>query len=331
MEPLGHLETLIGRVVERVFHGGSRLQPADLFRVARGALLQSRRAWFGRDIAPNSVEIRANPASCETWWDVRQHLERELGVGLEWFAREQGLDLMSSVQVQIIADEGLARGQITARTALVEASPLAPYQGRLVTPSGWTFTGRRPLRRAVLLGAGRLEHLIVFGSHLVVGTHADADLCPPPEHRVRSTLLTLAGGLFASQPDLGLGWRPRGRHQRLAAGAMFRLARGCAGKVRVVTREGEVRSATISSGRWTFTLAAGEVLVGSDPQASDLFLFDKAVSARHGRLAAMAGGLEVEDLGSTNGLILNGRTVGQACLGPGDRLTLGTTDLVVFG
>ena len=56
--------------------------------------------------------------------------------------------------------------------------------------------------------------------------------------------------------------------------------------------------------------------VGRDP-ACDIFLDDRGVSRQHARLRPLDYGVEVEDLGSTNGSFINGQrvTVGIAAVG----------------
>jgi hypothetical protein len=60
----------------------------------------------------------------------------------------------------------------------------------------------------------------------------------------------------------------------------------------------------------------------------DVVLADANVSRRHAEVAPRDGGWAIADLGSTNGVVLNGRRVrGSAPLQPGDRIELGTTEL----
>lgn len=55
----------------------------------------------------------------------------------------------------------------------------------------------------------------------------------------------------------------------------------------------------------------------------DVTLDDPSVSRRHARIAQQDGRWTIEDLGSTNGLRINGQPVGRAQLRDGDRLELG--------
>ena len=66
-----------------------------------------------------------------------------------------------------------------------------------------------------------------------------------------------------------------------------------------------------------------QVLVGRDP-AAELYLEDKTISARHARLYYEDTQWWVEDLGSTNGTLLNQERVAEpVVLASGDRLQFG--------
>jgi hypothetical protein len=58
----------------------------------------------------------------------------------------------------------------------------------------------------------------------------------------------------------------------------------------------------------------------------EVVLEDTGISRQHARIHATADGWEIEDLGSTNGVLVNGRAIhGAHPLDPGDRLELGST------
>lgn len=73
-------------------------------------------------------------------------------------------------------------------------------------------------------------------------------------------------------------------------------------------------------------LSGSRVVVGRSREA-DLVIDDPNVSRRHAELRRDEDGWHVVDLGSTNGIKVNGRRVDQAGLSPGDRITIGVTDL----
>ncbi len=74
-------------------------------------------------------------------------------------------------------------------------------------------------------------------------------------------------------------------------------------------------------------LVSGDTVIGRAPGCA-IVLSDDYVSSRHARIVERGGRVWVEDLGSTNGTLLNGRPVRRAAaLRAGDRLQLGRTVL----
>jgi two-component system response regulator AtoC len=72
------------------------------------------------------------------------------------------------------------------------------------------------------------------------------------------------------------------------------------------------------------------VRVGSDAD-NEIVLDDRFVSAVHCTLERRAGGLVVRDRGSRNGTRVNGASVRDCEVGPGARITVGNTTLLVLG
>ena len=74
------------------------------------------------------------------------------------------------------------------------------------------------------------------------------------------------------------------------------------------------------------TFDAGTCATIGRSRECDIVLGDSNVSRKHARIAVSpAGDWTIEDLGSTNGVQVNGaRATGPAVLRPGDRLDLGT-------
>lgn len=61
----------------------------------------------------------------------------------------------------------------------------------------------------------------------------------------------------------------------------------------------------------------------------EVVLDDAGVSRRHAEIRPARGGWTIEDLGSTNGVVVNGRDIrGAQPLNPGDRVELGSTEIV---
>ena len=86
-------------------------------------------------------------------------------------------------------------------------------------------------------------------------------------------------------------------------------------------------------GRQTGTVVAipdGELIIGRMPGCG-LVLDDARASRRHAVVARRGAFLEVRDLGSRNGVLLNGHPVQQAPLADGDRITVGDSVMRVEG
>ena len=75
-----------------------------------------------------------------------------------------------------------------------------------------------------------------------------------------------------------------------------------------------------------YTLDGDSVVIGRDPD-TDIPLDDKAVSKRHAALELATGGYRIRDLGSTNGIQVNGAAVRAADLKHGDRIVIGEHEL----
>ena len=73
-------------------------------------------------------------------------------------------------------------------------------------------------------------------------------------------------------------------------------------------------------------LSGNRVVLGRSREA-DIVLQDPNVSRRHAELRRDDGGWQIVDLGSTNGIKVNGRRVDNQPLRPGDQVTIGVTDL----
>jgi FHA domain-containing protein len=75
------------------------------------------------------------------------------------------------------------------------------------------------------------------------------------------------------------------------------------------------------------TVITGDSFVIGRSRECDLVLDDPNVSRRHAELRRADGGWEVVDLGSTNGIKLNGKRSRGGSLNPGDEITLGLSRL----
>jgi len=80
-------------------------------------------------------------------------------------------------------------------------------------------------------------------------------------------------------------------------------------------------------GRFFVIHEGEELVVGRDAEICDVTVRDPAISRKHIGLRRQGGAVTVEDLGSSNGVFVNGERVQTAQIGPGDVVGLGTTQL----
>jgi uncharacterized membrane protein YjgN (DUF898 family) len=74
----------------------------------------------------------------------------------------------------------------------------------------------------------------------------------------------------------------------------------------------------------TYQLVAGQTIIGRS-SSSDIVARDEMVSSNHARIVIADGNVVLEDLGSTNGCVVNGTQVQACSLNHGDRIEIGET------
>ena len=76
-------------------------------------------------------------------------------------------------------------------------------------------------------------------------------------------------------------------------------------------------------------MALEDMVVGRSAEQADIVVPDSSVSRRHLRLVRVGAVVTLIDLGSRNGVEVNGRRVdGSTVLRQGDRITVGRTEMV---
>ncbi|GAA1723490.1 DUF3662 and FHA domain-containing protein [Aeromicrobium alkaliterrae] len=165
------------------------------------------------------------------------------------------------------------------------------------------------------------ERLVPFGETLT------GELSTLVREHVHEQRYTLAGGLtieFVQAPELGTGrFRVRSRTNasvRPAAGA--RMSDSAARRAEAYLQIGNQRHPLTPPG----------LVIGRGSE-SDLRIDDPGISRRHCELRIHDTGetvqITVTDLGSTNGVVLNGHRVSSAAVPDGSEMRLGNTTVVV--
>ncbi|HLI31445.1 MAG TPA: DUF3662 and FHA domain-containing protein [Solirubrobacteraceae bacterium] len=95
-------------------------------------------------------------------------------------------------------------------------------------------------------------------------------------------------------------------------------------------RQAPTRAVLLVAGR-RIEIGPTAVLIGRS-SGCDIAIDDPGISRRHAEIRPAAGGFEIHDLGSTNGVYVNRAPIaGSTLLAPGDRIELGATELVFEG
>lgn len=89
----------------------------------------------------------------------------------------------------------------------------------------------------------------------------------------------------------------------------------------------EPEAVALLAGDRRFDIAKGRMVIGRS-QGADIRLDDPNVSRKHAELRQEGTAYWIHDLGSTNGVEVNGTRVERAKLEPGDEITLGESTLV---
>src|SRR6185436_13260285 len=78
-----------------------------------------------------------------------------------------------------------------------------------------------------------------------------------------------------------------------------------------------------TSGEQTIDVAPGRRIVVGRAATSDVPIYDPTISRRHAEVALANGGVQIKDLGSSNGTFVNGARVTDTVANAGDVVTFG--------
>src|SRR6187431_2010694 len=92
----------------------------------------------------------------------------------------------------------------------------------------------------------------------------------------------------------------------------------------------KIQLTTTDGTKLEFDLTIDRATIGR-AEGNDIMIPDGSVSSRHGEILVKGDGIELVDLGSTNGTHVNGQRVERADVGPGGTFKLGTVEGKVLG
>ncbi|MCT1812198.1 DUF3662 and FHA domain-containing protein [Micrococcus luteus] len=296
---LDNLERGLERVVRSAFSaGGPRaVKPVEIASALRQAMDDESLALSeGHTVAPNSYVVHFSPADFERARSWGSTLASELCDEVIRHADSQGYALPGTVRVAFHPDADVRAGDLRVVTRLDDGSLTAP------APHD---DGASP---ATAHGPGASA---AAPDRLVEDLPAAAPREPSPAPRVgprpaprrAAAPAAPAAPAHADQPAVVMG-----RPVTEPAGPALEL-----------------------DGRMLL-LDGDDLILGRSAERADLVIPDSSVSREHLRLLTVGSTVTLLDLGSRNGVLVNGRRVdGSVTLRDGDVVTVGQTELLFFG
>lgn len=140
---------------------------------------------------------------------------------------------------------------------------------------------------------------------------------------------------FLSQPQIQMDALPQGQGTAIVIQASFSTPVTNLPDTAAMEKSGAASSMTVLpanaflvvGGRSNFPMETPIINIGRHSD-NDLVLDDMHVSRHHAQIRAINKRYVVFDVGSTAGILLNGKKISQATLRPGDVLKVGTTNLI---
>ncbi|MGA2163006.1 MAG: DUF3662 and FHA domain-containing protein [Solirubrobacteraceae bacterium] len=292
MNPLKSLETTLASLVEGAFGRlfRSEVRPMEIARKLAREMDEHRTTSVSRVYAPNEYAVWLSPADRARYDGVEDELIDELCAYLLEHARSEDLTLASHPIITFHTDDSLSLGEFG-------------IQARLVRPD--------------VPGNGDLD----------ARPHDTDDPHHDPHHAEAGQF---AGDDAWGQPARGEWPAPAGslRHEDEHGQTMIYSSSARLREPLEQARSARPPRALLLVGGRRLVVAPEGAVIGRSRDC-DVVLDDAGISRRHAHVHPTVQGWAIEDLGSTNGVLLNGeRLRGSRALQIGDRIELGTTEIV---
>ena len=303
---LDNLERGLERAVRSAFSaGGPRaVKPVEIASALRQAMDDESFALSeGHTVAPNSYVVHFSPADFERARSWGSTLASELCDEVIRHADSQGYALPGTVRVAFHPDTDVRAGDLRVLTGLDDGSISVPATHD--DDGASSATARGP--RAAAPAPDRLvEDVPVAAPH-------PAPEAPAPRVEPRPAPRRAAAPAPSARPA------PQPAPADDATVVMGRPAAQPTGPA--LELDGRL-----------LPLDGDDLILGRSAERADLVIPDSSVSREHLRLLTVGSTVTLLDLGSRNGVLVNGRRVdGSVTLRDGDVVTVGQTELLFFG
>jgi hypothetical protein len=337
MAVLADLERLFERLFERssarLFR--TRLQELQVERRVERAMERARVGQGGRTVVPARYRVRLAAADLQglAGDEGAEALAGRLADAALAFARAHGYHLPGRPTVSLVIDPAVERGTVEVDAVGTPGRPAGPHTGA-VAPAPNARPHPSPRVPDVPVVAPRpvpesAAQVPAAGPVVDAPPAAQAASAPPAATTATgATAATAASGATAATAatagailEVDPDHRPGGVRGDGTETLVYRRPAPApvSAQLRVIARDGGERTVGVDGTPLTLGRAPDNGLV----------LADSRVSRHHARLQARRGTLVFTDLESTNGSRVNGIRVDECALGPGDRVQVGDTVLLV--
>lgn len=283
------LEGLFERGFRRAFR--SQLQPVELARKLAREMDNNKTVSVSRVYGPNEFHVFLSPEDRETFDAYETALVTELETYLSSHARNGGLSLVARPVVHLETDPELRAGEFGISSRMDEHVAVAESAAAAANP---------------------------FDEHISEQPPAPAQPVEPAQPVAQPAPAPEAAPALAQQPP------------PVAAPADNAALAGVSG-TQVLPAE-SVRAAAAQPQLWLefrgerHLVADAATSLGRS-RSCDIVVGDPNVSRTHAEIRRTNEGFQIVDLGSTNGIEVNGRAVGRHDLADGDDVLLGATHI----
>lgn len=291
MNALRTLENMIAGLVEGTFGRvfKSEVRPMELARKLAREMDENKTTSVSRVYAPNEYSVWLSPRDRARYEGVEHEVIDELCAYLLEHARGEDLALASRPHIAFHTDEQLQLGEFG-----IEARHARPEQDQGGQAEPKPSESRAPARQASERPAPRERSIRDGGGY--ARPAAAAEIPPREPAEVGNTMI-------------------------------FSNAQRVREAVEQTSPRRRSKALLVVSGRRMLVPPQGAAIGRS--RDCEIVLEDSSVSRRHAELRPTASAWTIEDLGSTNGVRVNGRTVhGAHNLQSGDRIEMGSTEML---
>jgi hypothetical protein len=313
MNPFRTLENTIAGLVEgafgRVFK--AEVRPMELARKLAREMDENKTASVSRTYAPNEYSVWLSPRDRARYEGVEHEVIDELCAYLLEHARGENLALASRPHIVFHTDEQLQLGEFGIEARLARTDNEDRIDGREPAPARTDAPDDVPPRSA---------HAREDPSSLPAqaAPPAYARQGPPPGNALAAPHPSGAGSTGGSLRE-----PPEGDGNTM----IFSNSERVRGAIERTGARRRSKALLLVSGKRLLVPPHGAAIGRS--RDCDIVLDDSSISRRHAELRPAGSSWTIEDLGSTNGVRVNGIVVrGAEQLTSGDRIEMGSTEIL---